>query len=122
MKLSEVIAELEDGTTKTYEAVYDDGTRLTMSRDGGYIDFHVYNRAGQPCDQYLPSGNFNGNCKFELDWRPVKQSVKWDVAIKEWSLGKEVYCEIDQCLLSLSSEEFSITPRMISLGVWYVGD
>ena len=122
MKLSEVIAELENGSTKTYESYYDNGIRVTMSRDGEYPNFQKFNHEGTPYDQLLRGGYFSGNCRLGLDWRPVKTSVEWNVAIGDWSLGKEIYCEIGGCRFASNSKEFVVTPRMISLGVWYVED
>ena len=122
MKLSEVIAELENGSAKTYEAYYGSGTRITMSRDGEYPNFQKYNHEGTPCEQQSRDGYFSGNCRLGLDWRPVKTSVEWNVAIGYWSLGKEIYCEIGGCRFASDSKEFGITPTMISLGEWYVED
>lgn len=104
MKLSEVIAELENGSTKTYAAYYDDGTRIIMSPD---------------------------NPKLGLGWSPVKTPVEWNEAIREWALGKKICCELrgmgGTVVIASDSEdvnnyEFSITPRMIKFGVWYVED
>lgn len=122
MKLSEVIAELENGSTATYEAYYRDGTRVTMSVDWGFPNFHRYNPDGKPYEQGSVEGNFSENCDLELDWSPVKTSVKWEVAIREWSLGKEVHCEVNGCRYSSYRDGFSITPEMVSHGVWYVED
>ena len=122
MKLSEVIAELENGSTATYEAYYYDGTRVTMSADCGFPNFHRYNPDGKPYRQGSAECVFSENCELGLDWSPVKTSVKWEEAIREWSLGKEVHCEVNGCRFTLDSKEFSIMPRMISRGVWYVED
>ena len=122
MKLSEVIAELENGSTKIYESYYDDGTRITMSRNGKYPDFQKFNHEGTPCGQQSSNGYFSGNCRLGLFWRPVKTSVEWNVAISEWAFGKEIYCELGGCKFASDSKEFSITPRMIQFGEWYVED
>lgn len=120
MKLSEVIAELENGSTKTYEAYHSSGTRLTLSRDEGYLNFQKFDHEGTPYEQLALSGHFSGNCRTGLDWRPVKTWVEWDVAIGEWSLGKKIYCEIDGRRSESDFNEINITPRLIALGVWYV--
>lgn len=122
MKLSEVIAELENGSTKTYEAYCEDGTRITMSRDGKYPNFQKFDHEGTPHEQQSRGGYFSGNCQLGLYWRPVKTSVEWNEAIGDWSLGKGIYCEIGEWRFASNSKEFTITPRMISLGVWYVED
>lgn len=122
MTLSEVIAELENGSTKTYESYYDDGTRITMSSDGKYPNFQKFNHEGTPYEQQSRDGYFSGNCKLGLVWRPVKTSVAWNLAIWEWALGKEIYCEIGGCQFASDSIGFSITPSMVQFGVWYVED
>ena len=122
MKLSEVIAELENGSTKIYEAYYDDGTRATMSRDWKYPNFQKFDHEGTPHEQQSRAGYFSGNCQFGLDWRTVQTSVEWNEAIREWSLGKKIHCELGEWLFASTSKEFSITPKMISLGAWYVED
>ena len=122
MELSEVFAELEKGSTKTYEAYSDDGARVTMSRNGKYPYFKKLSYEGIPYEQQSRNGDFSGNCKFGLDWSPVRISVGWDLAIREWAFGKAIYCEIGGCRFASDSKEFSITPRMIQFGVWYVED
>ena len=122
MRLSEIIEELENGSTKTYEAYYEDGTRVTMSKDGKFPNFQRFNYEGIPYAQASTNGHFSGNCKFGLCWQPVRTSVGWSEAIREWGFGKTIYCEIGGCRFVSDSKEFSITPRMIQFGVWYVED
>jgi len=120
MKLSEVIEQLENGSTKTYEAFYESGTRVTMSRKGGFPDFLKYNHEGIAYEQQSNAGCFSRNCSLKMDWRPVKTPVKWDMAIREWANGKVIYCEIGGCKFASNDKEYAVTPRMIQLGEWYV--
>ena len=94
MKLSEVFSELENGSPRTYEAYYDAGTRVTISRDGERLNFQKFNHEGTPHEKQSTNGCFSGNCRLGLDWYPVKRLVEWDEAIREWLLGKKAYCEI----------------------------
>lgn len=123
MKLSEVLAELENGSTKTYEAYAEDGERITMSRDGMYPDFLKFNHEGVPHEQRSMRGYFSGNCKLGLDWSS-RISVPWDEAIRGWASGKEICCEVGGVRFTPDDEqfgnEFSITRRMVNSGVWYV--
>lgn len=123
MKLSEVIAELENGSTKTYEAYAEDGERIQMSREGKYPNFQKFSYMGTPREQRSECGYFSGNCKLGLDWSPIRTSVPWDEAIRGWASGKEICCEVGGVKFTPDDEEFgnefSITRRMINLGVWY---
>jgi hypothetical protein len=138
MKLSEVFEELENGSTKTYEAYYNSGTRVTMSRDGQFPNFQKFNHEGTPCEQQSRNGYFSGNCRLGLDWRPVKTSVTWQEAIQAWVDGKKVAWEedADRRVFDrnkswpipkyqnhfLDQEGDAVTVRMISGGKWYVED
>lgn len=126
MTLSEVIAELDSGSTKRYEAYAEDGERIALSRKGNYPFFQKFSYGGIPHEELSRSGYFSGNCKLGLDWNPIRTSVPWDEAIRGWARGKEICCEVGGVKFSPDSEdftnEFSITRRMIQLGVWYVED
>ena len=84
MELSEVIVELDNGSTKTYEAYYDAGTRVTLSRHGEYLEFQKFNHEGTYYEKQSINGCFSRNCRLGLDWRPVKKWVEWDDGIREW--------------------------------------
>ena len=91
MKLSNVIAELENGSRMIYEAIYEDGTRVTMKNSLGYPDFNKYNHEGVAYDQQSRAGYFSGNCRLNGDWQPVKEEVTWQEAIQAWAEGKTVF-------------------------------
>ena len=70
MKLSEVIAEMENGSIKTYEATTATGTKI---------------KAKKTEERYFP---IKGYLSLDLDWQPVLELVTWQKALQAWAEGK----------------------------------
>lgn len=123
MKLSEVFSELEKGSTETYEAYYNSGTRVTMSRDGQFPNFQKFDHEGTPYEQQSRNGYFSGNCKFGLCWNPVKTSVTWQEAIQAWADGKTIRLKMPEWeQVWKPTNAISFNHCQVTQGSWYVED
>lgn len=123
MKLWEVIKELENGSTKIYEAFYGDGTRVTMGRQSGFPVFTKYDNSGRPFDEQSRAGYFSGNCKLDLDWQPISQPVPWQEAIQAWAGGKTIRLKMPEWeQVWKPTNAISFNYCQITQGSWYVED
>ena len=106
MKLSEIIAEMENGSIKTYEATTAMGTKIkTKKTEEGCF----------PIAGYL---------SLDLDWQPVvREPVMWQEALQAWADGKTIrlkmlgWEQVWKPTNAISFNHFQITQ-----GSWYVED
>lgn len=105
MKLSEVIAEMENGSIKTYEATTAKGIKIkTKKTEEGYF----------PIAGYL---------SLDLDWKPVRQSVTWQEAIQAWADGKTIRLKMPEWeQVWKPTNAISFNHCQITQGSWYVED
>lgn len=105
MKLSEVIAEMEKGSTKTYGTTTAKGTKIKTKRteEGCF-----------PIAGYL---------SLDYDWQPISQPVSWQEAIQAWADGKTIRLvmpEWEQVWKPTNAISFNYC--QITQGSWYVED
>lgn len=118
MKLSEVIAEIENGSRKTYEAKTGSSWRAQIKSSRGYLSLDIW-RDGKCIPMNLPAGGFNGNIMLDYDWNPKQpEYVSWQEALRAMSKGKKIFCELPVQIFKSSENGFNVTPTMIKHGVW----
>ena len=118
MKLSEVIAEIENGSTRTYEAIIpemDNKARIKASK--GYFRLDIFNNKGL-IGQELGAGAFNGNIMLDYYWQPKPKYVSWQEALSAMSGGEKIFCECPGHISRSNEIGFNVTPHMIKYGVW----
>jgi len=105
MKLSEIIAEMENGSIKTYEATTATGTKIKMQKtEEGYL-------------------SLAGFLSLDFDWKPVPELVTWQEAIQAWADGKTIRLEMPEWeQVWKPTNAISFNHCQITRGSWYVED
>ena len=102
MKLSEVIAEMENGSIKTYEATTAMGTKIKTKKG------------------YFPLAGF---LSLDLDWQPALELVTWQKAIQAWADGKTIRLKMPEWeQVWKPANAISFNHCQITQGSWYVED
>ncbi|QUH21457.1 hypothetical protein [Alkaliphilus sp. B6464] len=121
MKLSEVIAILEEKPNKTFISDKDTPNEITAQSNNTVISF-----------RYTQDNNeFVRAIFIDRDWQEVKQPVTFTEAIKALEKESSVYCEVDQrlYLYKAPKHEFheilgtngaGISIGEILYGKWYI--
>jgi hypothetical protein len=117
MKLSEVIAEIENGSTRTYEAKTGSDWESRIKSNGDYLRLDIF-RDGKFIPTNLPAGGFNGNIMLDYDWKPTPEYITWQEALKAMSKGEKIFCELPEQTIRSNEAGFNVTPHMIKYGVW----
>lgn len=127
MKYWEVIKELTEDPTKTFEAKLESsGWIARMSVGTGfskYFKFEVFNHK-RLIDQSHGGGAFNRNVALDLDWQPVRQTVTWQEAIREFSKGQKLVVKFNnqEWAFDVLVELPNYLDIAIAKGEWYVED
>ena len=105
MKLWEVIKEIENGSTKTYEATTAHGKIKIHKTEKGYL--------------WLPR-----YLRLDYDWQPIPQTVTWQEALQAWADGENVVlnCGETENYLLGSHNYLQVSKEQIANGIWYVED
>ena len=120
MKLSDVIKELENGSTMTYKATSRLGGEVFMNLEGNYFNFEKQ-VDGYSIAHLTRGGAFNANCSLEYDWRPVGKVVDWRCAIDAWANGYSVAVEFNGTRSTFLADNLAeLNVEMIHDGRWYV--
>jgi hypothetical protein len=118
MKLSEVISEIENGSTRTYEAIIPGmDNKARMKANKGYYHLEIFNDKGL-IGQDLGGGAFNGNIMLDYDWRPKPKYVSWQEALKAMGNGENIFCDLPEQTIRSNEIGFNVTQHMIKYGVW----
>ena len=117
MKLSEVIAEIENGSRKTYEAKTGSDWKAQIKSSRGFLNLDIW-RDGKYIPMNLPAGGFNGNIMLSYDWKPIPEYVTWQEALKAMVKGERIFCELPEQTFRSNEIGFNVTPAMVRYGVW----
>ena len=118
MKLSEVIAEIENGSRNTYRATIPNvKTKAQISTKDGYFRLDIFD-GERLISQELGGGAFNGNIMLDYDWSPKPKYVSWQEALKAMGEGERIFCELPEQTVKSNEIGFNVTPHMIKYGVW----
>jgi hypothetical protein len=113
MKLSEVITEIENGSTRTYESeMPETNYKARIKASKGYYRLEIFN------DKGLIEQGFNGNIKLDFEWNLKPKYVSWQEALKAMSKGEKIFCELPEQTIRSNEIGFNVTPTMIKYGVW----
>lgn len=93
MKLWEVLKALEENPNKVFRSGIGNDIEHEITIDGGYYYYCRY-KDGKLIEGYPDANGFNGNAGINQYWEEVKQPVPWQEALKAWSVGKKIRCEI----------------------------
>lgn len=115
MKLSEVIAEIENGSERTYVAKGFAEFHLYKHHDG--LVFEVY-RQGKLIDSFRQEGSFSYNCPINSDWKPLVMFVDYKEALKSMTEGKNIFCELSEQVIKSNESGIFLTKNMINKGIW----
>ena len=118
MKLSEVIAEIENGSRKIYQATLPGtGNTARISLRERYFYLDIFNHKGL-IPQDLSGGAFNGNIMLDYDWSPKPKYVSWQEALKAMGEGERIFCELPEQTVRSNEIGFNVTANMVKYGVW----
>lgn len=121
MRLSEVIAKLENGSDQKYEAAIDDsGWKAQCGMSNHFFEINIFDRNNKKVSPSWAAGGVNGNIREDLDWQPIPKHVTWQEALNALAAGKSICCEL--CGLEYRSVHtgFLIEPIMIKEGIWSI--
>ncbi len=107
-KTSEAIAMLEKNPGLRFKKD-SGGYTHKLFVDHGYFRFMVYSEVDELVPQYLGGGAFNGNLHTKSGWELIQQPVDFLTAVKAYSEGKTIRCEIGNNEPSFYSREVAIS-------------
>ena len=110
---------------------------LVDGKNNNYFVFNVYTKNGEKISSSTGGGGFNYNIPTDLKWELIQQPVDFLTAVKAYSEGKTIRCELsdNSNLLYAMIKGFgtfhpmvdkdrksAITQTEILEGTWYVED
>jgi hypothetical protein len=110
-KTSEAIAMLEKNPRAKLTTTLG-GNKYELLVDGknnNYFVFNVYTKNGEKISSSIGGGGFNYNIPTDLKWELIQQPVDFLTAVKAYSEGKTIRCEIGNNEPSFYSREVAIS-------------
>lgn len=112
--------------------VVDCGIKYKMSVNEGYFQFEVFNNNGTRINPIkYAGGGFNGNIETDTEWELVQEPIPFIEAIKSYSKGKTIKCELPWMITIYKNQGLHNSPlydnngRALSFieileGKWYI--